>query len=115
MTTDRIGARPLVVIESPFAALTDMERGINLHYTRHALCDSIARGEAPFAGHLLYPQVLDDLVPEDRALGISLHIEFLFRCDTVAVYNDLGISPGMSEAIAVAERLGKPIEYRSLK
>lgn len=111
---NRTGARPLVVIESPFAAPTRPERTANKAYVRRALYDSITRGEAPFAGHLLYPQVLDDLIPEDRALGIALHIEFLFRCNLVAVYSDLGISPGMSQAIDVAKRAGKRIEYREL-
>jgi hypothetical protein len=49
----------LVIIESPYAGDPDG----NLAYARAALADSLARGEAPFASHLLYPQVLDDMIP----------------------------------------------------
>jgi hypothetical protein len=55
----------LVILESPFAG--DVER--NTLYARHALKDSLMRGEAPIASHLLYPQVLDDLIPSERQLG----------------------------------------------
>lgn len=46
--------RPLVIIESPYAG--DVAR--NVKYARLALCDSIARGEAPIAFHLVYPETL---------------------------------------------------------
>ena len=111
----RMGAKPLVVIESPFAAPEERGRIANRTYAGEALYHSIENGEAPFAGHLLYTQVLDDFIPEERALGIALHIEYLRRCDLVAVYTDRGISPGMRDAIEIANRLGKPVTYRVLK
>ena len=48
----------LVILESPFAG--DVKR--NTAYARAALRDSLLRGEAPIASHLLYTQdgVLDD-------------------------------------------------------
>jgi len=62
-----------VILESPYAGDTaeDVER--NLTYAREALRDSLLRGEAPIASHLLYTQkgVLDDRIREERALGIA--------------------------------------------
>lgn len=113
-TVERYGEKPLVMIESPYAAPTPIKVGHNVEYARRAMLDSINRGEAPFAGHLLYTQVLDDYVPRDRRLGISLHMEFLFRSELVAIYQDLGITSGMQEAIDLCNKIGKPIEYREI-
>ena len=53
----------LVVLESPFAGNVEM----NIHYARACMADCLARGEAPFASHLLYtqPGILDDDIPEE--------------------------------------------------
>lgn len=57
----------LVILESPFAG--DVQR--NTAYAQRALLDSLKRNEAPIAPHLTYTQVLDDLIPEQRAMGIA--------------------------------------------
>ena len=57
----------LVIIESPYAGETER----NLAYARRCLRHSLSCGEAPLASHLLYPQVLSDEVPAERALGIA--------------------------------------------
>ena len=58
-----------VILESPYAG--DVER--NVAYARACLRDSLLRGEAPIASHLLYtqPGVLDDQIPEERQMGID--------------------------------------------
>jgi len=58
-----------VIVESPFAG--NVER--NVAFARACLRDCLMRGEAPFASHLLYtqPGVLNDNIPEERALGIN--------------------------------------------
>ena len=56
-----------VILESPYAG--DIQR--NIKYARECLKDSIKRGEAPIASHLLYTQVLDDNIPEERQHGID--------------------------------------------
>ena len=78
--------------------------------------DSILRGEAPFASHLLYtqPDILDDDNPEERAIGIKRGFQWTIVANLVAVYTDNGISPGMEKGIAWARELEKDIEYRSL-
>lgn len=59
----------LTVIESPYAG--DVTR--NLAYVRACMRAVLLEGGAPLASHALYTQegVLDDTVPEERALGIE--------------------------------------------
>lgn len=96
-----------VIIESPYAG--DIET--NLAYARRCLLDSLKRGEAPLASHLLYTQVLDDSKPEERTLGIEAGLAWTKKVDKTVVYTDLGISSGMKAAI---ERSSVPVEYRKL-
>jgi hypothetical protein len=108
--------RRVVVIESPFAPGRDGDVARNISYARAALRDSLVRGEAPFASHLLYTQdgVLRDDVPEERELGLSAGAHFRMCADRTVVYTDLGISPGMLRAIHHAQDLGHRIEFRKL-
>jgi hypothetical protein len=100
----------LVILESPFAG--DVER--NTLYARRALKDSLMRGEAPIASHLLYPQVLDDLIPSERQLGIDAGLAWRKVAEATVVYQDYGISPGMEYGIMLAQERGILIEYRSI-
>ena len=101
-----------IIIESPFAG--DVER--NIRYTRECMADSLKRGEAPFASHLLYTQegILDDTNPEERKLGIESGFAWGEVAEGIAVYEDYGISGGMKLGIERAEKQGIPIEYRKL-
>lgn len=85
-----------VVIESPYAG--DVQK--NEEYARACMADSLARGEAPIASHLLYtqPGILDDTVPEQRRLGINSGFCWGIHADLVVFYMDNGMSKGMSEA-----------------
>ena len=100
-----------VIIESPYAG--DVQT--NIKYAQLCLKDSLQRGEAPFASHLLYTQVLDDTVKKERQLGISAGFKWFVKANLVAVYADLGISDGMNQGIDLATRLRIPIEYRKLR
>lgn len=97
------------MIESPYAGQVTR----NVAYARACLLDSLRRGEAPFAMHLLFPQVLDDKNAEERALGIAAGLAWSERAELVALYVDLGISGGMRLAVEAAERRGIPVEHRS--
>ena len=102
----------LVILESPYAG--DIEK--NIEYARACMADCLHRGEAPFASHLLYtqPGVLKDEVPEERKLGIEAGFEWRKVAKLTVVYTDMGISSGMKWGIKNSEKLGIPIEYRSL-
>lgn len=69
----------------------------NIIYARLAVLNSLLRGEAPLASHLLYTQVWSEK-PELRENGIKAGIEMHYRCDLVALYTDLGVSSGMESA-----------------
>lgn len=102
----------LVILESPYAG--DVQR--NISYARAALRDSLRRGEAPMASHLLYtqPGVLDDNNRDDRQRGIEAGLAWGRVADATVVYTDLGITPGMAAGIARAVLEGRPVERRSL-
>lgn len=101
-----------VIIESPFAG--EVER--NIRYARAALRDSLLRGEAPLASHLLYTQegVLDDALPGERARGITAGLEWAWVTEAAVFYVDHGYSPGMLNARDRYLELGVPIEVRRL-
>lgn len=108
--------RPKVIIESPFAAQTTLALGLNQLYGRAALRDSLLRGEAPMASHMLYaqPYVLDDTDPSERRLGMTAGFAWLPLVDRVVVYTDRGISEGMHEGIRRAKAQGLDVEERSI-
>lgn len=103
----------LVIIESPYAG--DVLKHID--YARACLRDSLLRGEAPIASHLLYTQigVLDDDIPEERKMGIHAGLAWGLHASLTAVYADLGISRGMELGILAARHAIRPVEYRYLK
>ncbi len=102
----------LVILESPYAG--NVKR--NEAYARLCMRDCLRRGEAPFASHLLYtqPRVLDDTVPEERALGINAGLEWGRAAEKSVVYTDLGISSGMKYGVERAKKDNRPVEYRTL-
>lgn len=102
----------LVILESPYAG--DIEK--NVAYARRCLRDSLMRGEAPMASHLLYtqPGVLNDGDPSERAWGIEAGLSWRHVAVASVVYADLGISTGMRYGIKAATDAGLPIEYRTI-
>ncbi len=103
----------LVIIESPFAG--DVEA--NIEYARKCVRDSLLRGEAPIASHLLYTQdgILNDDIPGERAHGIDAGLAWRAVAEASVVYTDLGVSKGMEYGIAAARAAGVPVEFRTLQ
>lgn len=103
----------LVILESPYAG--DIET--NVEYARACVRDSLSRGEAPLASHLLYTQrgILRDEDPGERRWGIEAGLAWGKVAEATVVYEDRGISPGMEYGIALARDAGRPVEYRKLK
>lgn len=100
----------LVFLESPLSG--DVVR--NIAYARACMRDSLSRGEAPLAAHLLYaqPGILDDTDPEQRELGMSAGFAWAMCAESTVVYSDLGISGGMREGIGRALEAGRRVERR---
>lgn len=106
----------LVILESPYAGKTAEEINGNIEYARRCVRDSLMRGEAPIASHLLYtqPGILDDSIPEERDQGINAGLAWRKVAEASVVYVDKGISQGMRYGIAAAEAAGLDIEIRRI-
>lgn len=107
----------LVIIESPYAARpggSSLEE--NVSYARKCLADSLKRGEAPFASHLLYtqPDVLNDGDPLERALGMDAGFAWGKAAELSAFYVDRGVSSGMWAGLDAAQRAGRECVVRHL-
>ena len=103
----------LVILESPYAG--DVKG--NESYARLCVRDSLSRGEAPIASHLLYtqPGVLDDTDLNERVQGIASGLAWLKKADASVFYVDRGISDGMLQGMLNAQKWGVPIKLRKLK
>jgi len=103
----------LVIIESPYAG--DIEA--NTAYARLCMRDSLERGEAPIASHLLYtqPGILREEVQSEREWGIAAGLAWRKVAELSAFYIDRGWSKGMLAAKELLEREGRLFEERSLK
>lgn len=103
----------LVIIESPYAGSIEK----NIEYAKQCVRDSLFRGEAPLASHLLYTQegILLDSDKEERRLGIAAGIAWYRVAELCCVYTDRGISPGMEQGIEYAKSLGVEVVYRSIE
>jgi len=101
-----------VVIESPYAGYVDR----NVAYARQAMRDSLERGEAPIASHLIYtqPGILRDHVLSERELGISAGFAWWSVADLIVFYTDLGWSPGMTKALARCMDEHRAFEVRNI-
>lgn len=106
--------KPFTVIESPFSAPAIEGLVRNVQYTMLAVRDSLNRGEAPYASHLFYTQMLDDNNAAERQLGIDAGLTISRHADQTAVYVDLGTSRGMEYGIDSARKVGRNIVRRCL-
>ena len=116
-TTEIVKTPKFVDIESPYSAPTVAEIKRNIRYARAAVRDCLLRGETPYASHLFFTQtgILDDNIAKDRTLGINAGKYIIQKLGAMTVvYADLGISKGMEFGIALAEKDGRTIEFRSL-
>lgn len=89
-----------IFVCSPFRG--DVARNLEI---AHAACRVVLdHGHAPFAPHVLYPCILDDADPEERAAGIRAGLAWLAASDELWVFGTP--TSGMQQEIAEAERLG---------
>lgn len=94
----------IVYIASPYAG--DIER--NVEFAKAACLLAMEHGNTPVAAHLLYPQMLDDMIPEQRELGIKMGIRLLGACDELWLCGNR-ISNGMQEELKAAWQLHIPV------
>jgi hypothetical protein len=96
----------------PSAAKPDPK--VNIEFARKCMTECLARGQAPFAPHLLYPQALNDDEPKDRELGMVAGRAWLAAAEAVECYVDRGVSSGMRGDLEAALSLLLPIRFRTL-
>ena len=96
----------LVYIISPYAGAVEQ----NLAFAARCCRLAIDRGLTPIAAHMLYPQILDDGIPEERTAGLRLGLDVLRHCGSAWVCGSR-ISQGMDGEIQEARRLAIPIQY----
>lgn len=103
----------LVIIESPYAGNVRE----NEEYARAAVRDSVLRGEAPIASHLLFtqPGILWDEDQDERLMGMKAGWEWYRVAEACVAYVDHGISGGMSSGISMALEYNIHIEHRHLR
>lgn len=77
--------------------------------------DSLLRGEAPYASHVIFDQrgLLDDAVASERDAGMFAGFAWGSQADVRAVYVDHGVSTGMR--LGIRQRPpGQVVEFRRL-
>jgi len=99
-----------VILESPYAGNVDL----NVAYLNTCIAHALEVGDAPVASHRLYPGILDDNLADQRALGMAAGHAWICVAEAMVVYTDLGVSPGMLEAMRLAHGHGIPIERRTI-
>ena len=104
----------LVILESPLAPKNGRTFEDNKTYARICMRDSLLRGESPLASHLTLdqPGILDDLIPEERELGIEAGLAWGRVADATVVYTDYGVSDGMQRGIDRAKAESRSVEFR---
>jgi hypothetical protein len=93
----------IVYIASPYAGDTE----INVEFAVEACRYCIEQGYTPIAPHLIYPQILNDSVPEQREIGLELGKRLLEVADELWLCGDR-ISDGMYAELIAAMSLGIP-------
>lgn len=90
--------RRKLFICSPFGGKQE-----NVERAKELCRKAIDKGWAPFAPHLIYPQILDESKPDDRIRGIECGLEYLKGCYALLLA-DGPVSPGMQIELSVAEQ-----------
>ncbi len=103
----------LIYICSPLSAPTRAEMLTNAAKANSYMVVAEREfGVKAVAPHAFLPYLLDDRVPEQRALALEFGQKLLAMCSQMVVYGSR-ISEGMKGEIAAAEKMGIPIFYRS--
>lgn len=98
--------RELLYIISPYAG--DIQG--NVAFAIRCCRMAIRQGYTPIAVHLLYPQILNDQDPAERAVGLELGLDILRHCSAAWVCGTR-VSQGMEGEIQTAQQLGIPVQY----
>ena len=97
---------------SPLSAPSPEGIEINMRKARQYMQETAAHyGCRAIAPHAYLPQLLNDRVPEERALALSFGHSLLSTCDGVVICGNT-ISKGMAQEIAYAASVEMPVLIR---
>lgn len=99
--------RPKVYVASKYAGDVEKNVAAAVGYCKYVINQDMI----PVASHLLYPQMLDDSIPEERELGLMFGLSLLAICDEVWCFGDVSSSVGVQQEIVEAKKLGKKVRY----
>lgn len=109
MDLHKEGQTQLIYICSPCNAPTPAGVTINMEaaneYCNVAYVETRIKAIAP---HAWLPQILDDRVPEERALAIEIGTDILKKCSAIFVCGDR-LSAGMAGEVKLAVSLDIPV------
>ena len=95
----------LIYVASPYRG--DIKN--NIEYAKEC-CNFVSnQGYNFFCPHLMYTQVLNDDITEERELGINLAKEMLLKCDSIWVFGT-NITEGMFFEMEHAKNNNIPIK-----
>lgn len=92
--------------ESPYAGEVDR----NVEYACRLTLWCLKKGYAPMVSHLLYTRMLDDLIPEERKLGIEAGLAWRKVAKKAVFGIDYGWSGGMLAAKELYDNESIPYE-----
>ena len=97
-----------IFVCSPFGG-----KQVNIDRAKEYCKFVLSKDAAPFAPHLLFPQMLDDSKEEDRRKGIACGLEYLSMCDEIWIFIPEGeqLSDGMKMETIAASRANVLIDY----
>lgn len=98
--------KPLVYICSPYSGDID----INVKKARAFCRFALEKNCIPLAPHLLFPQFMDDDIPQERELAMFMNMVLLGKCNELWVFGDT-ISKGMAQEIEKAKKRKQLIRY----
>ena len=105
-----------VIVESPFKTTEivfangekfTIEESKNVEYAKACCRWVLDQGKSPYASHLLYTQMLDDSVPEQRQLGIEAGLAWGPWAKERFFFVDRGFTSGMIFGYNAAEELNQ--------
>ena len=96
----------LIYVCSPYSGQVELNVAKARSYSKYV----VDAGHTPIAPHLLFPQFLNDDIPEERNLAIQMNMEILKKCNRLWVFGK-SFSEGMKEEINFASQNMIPIQY----
>lgn len=98
--------KPLVYICSPYSG--DIEENVK---KARAFCRfALEMNCIPLAPHLLFPQFMNDDIPQERELAMFMNMVLLGKCNELWVFGNT-ISNGMAQEIERAKKRKQLIRY----